>query len=111
MTLYLVQGTYTPEAVAAQVRNPADRIEVLRPGLEKTGARIVAYGYPSTHAGLALMVEVPEGKEREALNMSVYAGGAFTSIHAERLMSGAEWVDLLRASQGPSADYIPPGQT
>ena len=45
MTLYLSQGRYTPEAIAAQIRNPQDRIEILRPGVEKAGGRIVAYGY------------------------------------------------------------------
>ena len=41
MPMYLEQGRYTPEAIAAQVRNPQDRIEILRPIVEKAGGRIV----------------------------------------------------------------------
>ena len=37
MTLYWYQATYTAEALAAQIRNPQDRIELLRPGVEKGG--------------------------------------------------------------------------
>jgi uncharacterized protein with GYD domain len=45
MPMYIAQGHYTPEAIAAQIKNPQDRIEILRPAIEKAGGRIIAYGF------------------------------------------------------------------
>jgi uncharacterized protein with GYD domain len=42
--LYIYQGTYTAESVAAQIKEPHDRIEAVRPALEAMGGTIVAAG-------------------------------------------------------------------
>jgi hypothetical protein len=34
MPLYIYQAAYTPESVAAQIREPADRFEAVRPAFE-----------------------------------------------------------------------------
>ena len=38
MPLYMYQLSYTPEAVAALVREPQDRAEAVRPAIEALGA-------------------------------------------------------------------------
>ena len=40
MPHYLVQAAYTPEAWAAQVKNPQDRAEVVRPAIEALGGKL-----------------------------------------------------------------------
>jgi hypothetical protein len=37
MGLYMYQGTYTAESVAAQIKEPHDRVEAVRPALEAMG--------------------------------------------------------------------------
>ena len=39
MPLYSYQAAYAPESVAAQIREPADRFEAVRPAFEAWGAR------------------------------------------------------------------------
>jgi hypothetical protein len=34
MALYMYEVAYTPESLAAQIKEPHDRIEAVRPGLE-----------------------------------------------------------------------------
>ena len=46
MALYLYQAAYTPESVAAQIKEPQDRIKVVTPALEAQGAKIPVGGYP-----------------------------------------------------------------
>jgi uncharacterized protein with GYD domain len=46
MPLYLYQAAYTPESAAAQIREPADRFEAVRPAFEAMGGKIVVGGYP-----------------------------------------------------------------
>ncbi len=111
MTMYLYQATYTAQALAAQIANPRDRIEVLRPGLEKSGGRVVAYGYPAGQASLVLIIDVPDDLTAEVAALSVFSQGAFSTGTSVRLLSGPEWIEALTASQAPAADYIPPGQT
>ena len=38
MPHYMVQLSYTSEAWAAQLKNPASRVETVRPALERVGA-------------------------------------------------------------------------
>jgi uncharacterized protein with GYD domain len=110
MTMYLYQATYTPEAIAAQIRNPQDRIEILRPAVEKAGARVVAYGYPAGQASLVLILDVPDDVVGEVSLLSVYSQGTFRESTAVRLLTGEQWVEALTATQAPAAEYIPPGE-
>jgi hypothetical protein len=45
MPLYLYQAAYTAEAIAAQIRNPQDRIEVVKPVFDAIGATILGAGF------------------------------------------------------------------
>ena len=38
MPLYLYQAAYTPESIAAQIKEPKDRVEVVRPAFDDIGA-------------------------------------------------------------------------
>ena len=46
MALYMYEVAYTPESLAAQIKEPHDRIEAVRPGLEAMGIKILVGGYP-----------------------------------------------------------------
>jgi uncharacterized protein with GYD domain len=111
MTLYLSQAYYTPEAIAAQISNPQDRIELLRPALEKAGGRIVAYGWPVGQASIVVLIDYPDDVTAEAAGLSTFSQGAFREGTTVRLLTGPQWVEVLTAAQGPAGEYIPPGQT
>ena len=38
MALFMYQAAYTAESVAAQIKEPHDRIEAVRPAIENLGA-------------------------------------------------------------------------
>ena len=40
MAKYLILGSYTSAAWAAQVKNPQDRMEVVRPAIERLGGTV-----------------------------------------------------------------------
>ena len=42
MATYLMQLSYTPESWAVQLKNPQNRVEVVRPFFERLGARFEA---------------------------------------------------------------------
>ena len=39
MALYMFQGAYTAESLAAQIKDPKDRIEVVAPVFDSAGAK------------------------------------------------------------------------
>ena len=49
MALYMYEVAYTPESVAAQIKEPQDRIEAVRPAVEAMGAKIVVGGIRSAN--------------------------------------------------------------
>ena len=47
MPFYMYQAAYTPESVAAQIKDPHDRFETVRSAFGAMGDKIVFSGYPS----------------------------------------------------------------
>jgi uncharacterized protein with GYD domain len=100
MALYLYQAAYTPESMAAQIKNPQDRIEAVRPALEAMGTKFLAAGYPFGEYDVLVVFEAPDDTTAASLAMAVAAGGAVKSAKTTRLLTGQEWVESLRKAQG-----------
>jgi uncharacterized protein with GYD domain len=101
MALYMYQGTYTAESVAAQIKEPHDRVEAVRPALEAMGGTIVAAGYPFGGYGAVILLEVPDDTTATGIGLAIAAGGAFSSTATiTRLLTGQEWLESLRKAQG-----------
>ena len=100
MALYMYQAAYTPESMAAQIKNPHDRIEAVRPTLEAMGTKFLAAGYPFGEYDVLVVYEAPDDTTAASLAMAVAAGGAVKSAKTTRLLTGQEWVESLRKAQG-----------
>jgi uncharacterized protein with GYD domain len=100
MALYMYQAAYTAESMAAQIKEPQDRIETVRPALEAMGGKIVAGGYPFGEYDVLVLMEAPDDATAASIALAVGAGGAVKSAKTTRLLSGAEWVESLRKAQG-----------
>ena len=100
MALYMYQAAYTAESVAAQIKEPQDRIKAVTPELETMGAKILVGGYPfGEYDGLAIF-EAPDDTTAASVALAVAAGGATSSAKTTRLLNGQEWVESLRKAQG-----------
>src|ERR1700730_13018791 len=106
MPLYMYQVSYTPQAVAAMVREPQDRIEAVRPAIEALGGKLVAAGYPFGEYDAVVLYEAPDDASAAAFALAVASGGAAKSAKTTRLLSGQEWIESLRKVQG--SEYRPP---
>jgi len=100
MALYIYQASYTPESLAAQIKNPQDRIEAVRPPLEAMGAKFVAAGYPFGEYDVLVVLEAPDDSTAASIALAVGAGGAVKAAKTTRLLSGEEWIEALRKAQG-----------
>lgn len=100
MALYLYQAAYTPESVAAQIKEPQDRIEAVRPALEALGARIVAGGFCFGEYDVVVIYESPDDTTAASVALAIAAGGAIRAGRTTRMLSGQEWIESLRKAQG-----------
>ena len=107
MPRYLYQAAYTPESLAAQIKDPEDRLEVVRPALEAAGGTLVVGGYPFGEYDVLAVYEAPDDTAAAALALAVGAGGAVKAAKTTRLLSGQEWTDALRKAQGIAPQYRP----
>jgi uncharacterized protein with GYD domain len=100
VALYMYQASYTPESIAAQIKNPHDRIEAVRPPLEAMGVTFVAAGYPFGEYDVLVVYEAPDETTAASIAMAIAAGGAVKAAKTTRLLTGQEWIEALRKAQG-----------
>src|SRR5947208_14437340 len=93
MPQYLYQLAYTPESLAAQMKNPQDRLEVVGKQLtESAGVKIVAGGYSFGEYAVAVIVEAADDTTTAAVALAIAAGGATTLAKTTPPLSGAQRV-------------------
>ena len=78
---YLVQFTYTPEAWAAQLKHPANRVEAVRPLVERLGAHFEATYLAFGEYDVVLIIEAPDNVRAAAIALAFTAGGAVKAIN------------------------------
>lgn len=96
MPAYLLQVAYTPEAWAAMVKNPQDRIAAVTPAVEALGGKIVAGYLAFGEYDVVALLEMPDNVAASAFAMAVAAGGACKAIRTTPLMTPAEGMDSMR---------------
>src|SRR5213079_1306689 len=107
MPLYLYQAAYTAESLAAQIKDPKDRIEANKPVFDAIGGRVLASGYPFGEYDVVVVYEAPDDTAAASLALAVAAGGALKSAKTTRLLSGQEWIAALKQAQTVSPTYKP----
>ena len=108
MPYYLVQLSYTKEAVKALVDNPQNRIEAVRPAFEELGVTIREAFLAFGDYDVVLITEAPSNVQAAAISLAVTAGGAVEHYKTAPLMTWGEGVEAMRAAGGSS--YRPPSE-
>lgn len=96
MANYLLQVGYTPEAWANLIAQPHDRIEAVRPVVEKLGGKITHGWFAFGDYDLVAVVEMPGNVEAAAFSLAAAAGGAVRTIKTTPLLTTAEGVEALK---------------
>jgi uncharacterized protein with GYD domain len=95
MALYMYQASYTAKSMAAQLQEPHDPVEVIRPTLEEVGAKLLVAGFPFGEYDLLIVYEAPDELTAASVAMAVAAAGEVRSGKTTRLLSGQEWLESL----------------
>ena len=108
MPHYLVQLAYTPEAWANQIKNPQNRIEAVRPALEKVGGRFESVYFAFGEYDIVFVMEAPDNKSAAAFSLAIAAGGAMKAYKTTPLMTIEEGIQAMRAAGDVASIYRPP---
>ena len=96
MALNMYQASYTAKSMAAQLKEPQDPVEAIRPALEDVGAKILVAGFPFGEYDVLVVYEAPDDMTAASVAMAVAAAGEVKSAKTTRLLSGQEWLESLR---------------
>jgi uncharacterized protein with GYD domain len=105
---YLIQATYTPEAWAAQLKNPTNRRQAATPVIERLGGRIESFDYAFGDVDLVIIAEFPDNVAAAAVALAVNSSGAFKAFTTTPLMSVEDGIQAMRKAAEAGSVYRPP---
>jgi uncharacterized protein with GYD domain len=96
MPHYLQQVAYSREGWQALVANPQNRIEAVRPAIEKLGGKIESAWFSFGDYDIVVITDLPDNVSAAAIAIAFAAGGACKSVHTTPLISPEEAVQAVR---------------
>ncbi|HUJ29931.1 MAG TPA: GYD domain-containing protein [Candidatus Acidoferrum sp.] len=96
MPLFLTQVAYTQEAWQSLIGNPQNRIDAIRPAVEKLGGKIISGYFAFGDYDIVAITEMPDNVAAAAIAIAFAAGGACKSVKTTPLMTTAEGIDALK---------------
>ena len=107
MPYYLLQASYTGEGWAAQVRNPRNVADRLRPIIESVGGTLETVYYAFGDCDIVAICQFPDNASAGAVSIAAAAGGAVKFHTTTPLMTVEEGMEMMR--KAGAAGYRPPG--
>jgi uncharacterized protein with GYD domain len=108
MQPYLFQVSYTADGWAKQLKNPTDRMEAVRPVVEKAGGKIVCGYYAFGPTDIFLIADLPDNQAAAALSLAFASGGALSKCEVTPLMSREEGLAAITKGGEYAGGYTPP---
>jgi uncharacterized protein with GYD domain len=107
MALYMVQATYTAEALATLAKNPQDRSVPVRELLQKLGGQSVGFYFCFGEYDVVALAELPDDSAATALALAVASPGHLKAYKTTKLFTVEETMEAMRKAgsltfQGPS---------
>ena len=107
MARYLIQASYNRQGISDLVQNPQNRLEAIRPVVERLGGTVVSFDFALGDYDVVAIMEAPDNVSAAALAMAVGSGGALRDYKTTVLLSMEEAMEAMRKAGG--AGYRPPG--
>jgi len=96
MPRYLQQISYTQEAWQALIKNPQNRVDAVRPAVEKLGGKIETAYFAFGDYDVIVIAELPDNVSAAALAVAFAGGGACRNVKTTPLLSAAEAVEAMK---------------
>ena len=100
MSYYLIQASYTSQAIAAMVKNPQDRAAAVRPMIEKAGGKLHGLWFTFGDTDIVAIAEMPNNVSAASLSMAIGASGTMSSYRSTPMMTSGEAVEAMQKAGG-----------
>lgn len=100
MPSFLVQVSYTSEAVAGLIKKPQDRAAVVGKTVEKLGGSLKSAWLAFGDYDTIVVVDMPDNLSAAAFAMAISAGGSCRSVKTTPLLSVEEGVAAMKKAGG-----------
>ena len=105
MPNYLVQASYTAEALAALIKKPQNRTDVVRKAVEHLGGKLVGAWMSFGDQDVVLIVDMPDSISAAAMAVAAAAGGSLKGTKTTPLFTFDEGIAALK--KAASSGYTP----
>ncbi len=106
MAYYLLQAAYTSEAWAAMAKNPQNRVEAVRPVVERLGGKLESGYLAFGEYDVIAIIQMPDNVSAAAFSIAASAGGGVKAIKTTPLMTTDEGIAAMK--KAATAAYRPP---
>jgi uncharacterized protein with GYD domain len=96
MPSYLVQGSYTIEALQTLMKSPQSRTEVVRKAIEKLGGKLIGLWLSFGDQDIVTIMEMPDNISAAAISLAIASGGALKSTKTTPLLTVEEGIAALK---------------
>jgi uncharacterized protein with GYD domain len=96
MPSYLVQVSYTSEAVAALIATPQDRIQVVGKTVKKLGGKVIGGWMAFGEYDTITVIQLPDNVSAAAFALAISAGGSCKAVKTTPLISVDEAVEAFK---------------
>lgn len=108
MPLYLHQVAYSREGWEALVKQPQDRIEAVRPAIERLGGKIKSAYFAFGDYDVVVITEMPDNVSAAGIAMAFAGGGACKAVQTTPLLTTEEAVEAMK--KAAQSGYRPAGK-
>lgn len=95
MSAYLVQISYTAEALAALIATRQNRTEVVKKVVKKLGGKVIGSWLSFGDYDIVLIIDMPDNVSAAALAMAAAGGGSLKTVKTTPLLSTEEAMAAL----------------
>ena len=109
MALYMLMGSYSPEAVKAIIEQGSDREAAARQAVEAAGGKLLGfYGMFGQEHNIVVIVEMPGPAEYIATVATAILSGTIVSWKSIPLYTSADLIKASKVAAQVKAAYQPP---
>ena len=108
MAFYLLQASYTADAIKALVASPQDREADVRAITEALGGKLHQVFFAFGESDIVAIMEISDDKTMAAGSFVASATGAFSKVQTTKLLTTAEAMEAMNLAKATAGAYKPP---
>ncbi len=105
MPRFLLEVSYTSDAWAAQLENPTNRPQAIKPALDAIGVKIESSFFAFGESDIVAIVDAADDVTAAALSLCISASGVAKSVKTTPLMAMEEGIEAMRKAARGLAVY------